>query len=372
MPPGIARKLWVKAGGRCEYCNEPLWKDSLTQKDMNKAYISHIVAAKPKGPRGHASLSKKFETDFSNLMLLCDECHNRIDEADVNSHPVKLLHKLKKEHENRIELLTSIKIENRSHNVVYTASVGKIIPKITTNDVFTSIIPEHYPAENRALRLSMEDGPLQDNEPLYWEIELKNLLTKFSKKITPIIEEDAIQLFTIHAIAPQPLLIKLGTLFSDIANVDVYQKHREPSTWRWQTESKVHEFILKEPQTITKTPVLIFALSAYINEERIHNVLGNDCSIWIITIDNPNNDFLKTKLLLEKFRRISHDVLNKIKTVHGENIPLHVFPAMPVSTAIEFGRVWQSKADLPLIIYDQNNERNGFIKTLEIKSKGGL
>lgn len=368
LPQGIARKLWVKAGGRCEYCNEILWEDSLTKKDMNKAYISHIVAAVPKGPRGHKLLSKKLVIDFNNLMLLCDECHNRIDEADVKAHPVKLLHKIKKEHENRIELLTSIKIDTRSHNVIYTANIGKHSPSITTDDVFTSIVPDHYPAEGRPLKLSLESSPFQDEEPQYWNIEESNLERKYGQKIKPIIEDDEIKHFSIFAIAPQPLLIKLGILFSDISSVDVYQKHREPNTWRWQAESKVHEFILKEPQTITKTPVLIFALSADINEDRIHKVLGSECSIWTITIDKPNNDFLKTRALLEKFREISRETLNRIHKVHGDNIPLHVFPAMPVSSAVEFGRVWQSKADLPLIIYDQNTAKDGFIKTLEIKN----
>ena len=54
IPQGIVRKLWVKSGGRCQYdgCNTPLWKDSLMQKDLNKSYVSHIVAASVDGPRG--------------------------------------------------------------------------------------------------------------------------------------------------------------------------------------------------------------------------------------------------------------------------------------------------------------------------------
>ncbi|MBR4963853.1 MAG: SAVED domain-containing protein, partial [Alistipes sp.] len=55
-----------------------------------------------------------------------------------------------------------------------------------------------------------------------------------------------------------------------------------------------------------------------------------------------------------------------IKTHHGCR-ELHIFPAMPVSAAIEFGRVWMPKADMPLVIYDQNKERGGFYKTITIE-----
>jgi hypothetical protein len=45
---------------------------------------------------------------------------------------------------------------------------------------------------------------------------------------------------------------------------------------------------------------------------------------------------------------------------------LHVFPAMPVSLAVELGRVRMPKADLPWLLYDQMNARGGFIRALVI------
>jgi hypothetical protein len=39
---------------------------------------------------------------------------------------------------------------------------------------------------------------------------------------------------------------------------------------------------------------------------------------------------------------------------------------MPIATAIELGRSWMPKADMPLIIYDENKSRTGFYKTIEI------
>ena len=37
----------------------------------------------------------------------------------------------------------------------------------------------------------------------------------------------------------------------------------------------------------------------------------------------------------------------------------------------ELGRRWMPKADLPLMIWDQNRTAGGFIKTLEIRNEEG-
>lgn len=59
-------------------------------------------------------------------------------------------------------------------------------------------------------------------------------------------------------------------------------------------------------------------------------------------------------------------LFDKIKATHGQNATIHLFPACPVSVAIEIGRVWMPKADLPLVIYDQNNKLGKFIETFTI------
>ena len=116
-----------KAAGRCQYegCNEPLWKDSLTQWEFNAAYIAHIIADSPNGPRGHETLSEKLAKDISNLMLMCDKHHRIIDREDVEGHPVEKLIEMKKNHEMRIEMVTSI--DEESHVLLYGANIGGTI-----------------------------------------------------------------------------------------------------------------------------------------------------------------------------------------------------------------------------------------------------
>ena len=94
--------------------------------------------------------------------------------------------------------------------------------------------------------------------------------------------------------------------------------------------------------------------------------MGEDTAIWRITIAEPNNDFLKSPQQLQQFRELMRPLLDKIKVRIGQGTPLHVFPAVPVAVAVELGRILQPKADVPLRLYDQNNDRGGFIHALDI------
>jgi hypothetical protein len=126
------------------------------------------------------------------------------------------------------------------------------------SDLFNAMIPDRYPVDGRVINLSLSKSADTDRTDSFWLTEERNLISRFNKYILPIIEEDEIQHYTISAIAPQPLLMKLGSLFSDIANVDVYQKHREPDTWRWQNLSDVSDFVFTEPANKSGLPVLKF------------------------------------------------------------------------------------------------------------------
>ena len=76
---------------------------------------------------------------------------------------------------------------------------------------------------------------------------------------------------------------------------------------------------------------------------------------------------MRTEGDLGDFRRLLRRLLDRIKFVHGEAGLINVFPALPVSAAVEVGRVWMPKADLPLRVYDQNRTAGGFIPALEIR-----
>ncbi len=359
--------LWGKSAGRCNYCNCQLYFDPLTKTEFNTAYIAHIIADKSGGPRGDAVLSEDLKSDISNLMLMCDVHHRLIDREDVEGHSVEFLRKMKADHEARIELQTRLTEENQTHLLLYGANIGNHSSPLTWQIGSNAIFPDRYPADTRAIEIGLSNSASRDDEEHYWPLEKTNLEKNFQRLVKNQINDGHIKHLSVFALAPQPLLIELGRLISDLIPTNVFQLKREPTTWSWLDGDTV-EYELKEPTAIKSQVALNISLSATIDNSRITDILGDDISIWTLTFDEPNNDYLKTEKSLENFRVQARKAFEKIKAKHGHGTILNVFPAMPVSAAVEFGRVWQPKADMEMIIYDENRTKGGFIKALEIKN----
>ncbi len=373
IPEKVKIRLWGKAAGHCQYegCNECLWLDSLTKAEFNVAYIAHIIADSPDGPRGDPERSKKLKSDISNLMLLCDKHHRLIDNIeDVQGHPVKRLEDMKRKHEERIELLTTIKEDTQSHVLLYGANIGEHHASVSWNKAAQAILPRWYPAEKTALELSLKNSSYQDNQQKYWQIEREHLQTQFARVVKPRLAKGDIEHLSVFALAPQPLLIELGRLLSDIPAAEVYQLHREPQPdWKWQKYPNRTDYKLIKPDSNQKMAALNLSLSATIDDSRITSVLNENVSIWRLTIESPHNDFLKSREQLARFREEFRKTLDLIKARHGQNTLLHLFPAVPVAVAMEIGRVWMPKADIPLRIYDQNRKAGGFVMAFDISNQ---
>ena len=368
IPESVKLRLWGRAAGRCEYegCNDRLWLDSLTKSEFNTAYIAHIVADSPEGPRGDPDLSDQLKAEISNLMLLCDKHHRLVDKAEVKLHPVERLTAMKKAHEHRLEIVTDIAADKQSHILLYGANIGTQNARVSYGGAARAMIPSRYPAELTPLSLGLKNSSFEDTNSEFWRIESQQLRTMFEQSVRSRLRAGEISHLSIFAFAPQPLLILLGSLLSDVPAADVYQLHREPPGWQWEDQPTDFDYLIHEPENADGSPALVFALSATVTDARIHSVLGGGTAIWRVTIPTPHNDFLKSREQSQTFRQILRQVMDRIKAHHGEDAIISVFPAMPVALAVEFGRILMPKADLPLCVYDENKKLGGFVRALEI------
>ncbi len=367
VPESVRIRLWGKAAGRCEYegCNKPLYRDELTKWEFNSAYLAHIIADQETGPRGDPVLSGKLKADISNLMLMCDTHHRLIDIADVAGNPPDRLQKMKQSHEFRIEIQTENQPEKQSEVILYDSNVGDHKAHVSFASACFAM-KDRYPASPTGIHLGVVNSTLRDTDPEFWKYEEKNLKRLFAERVRPRLETGGIKHLSVFGFAPQPLLMALGHLLSDITPADVFQLHREPPNWCWQEHPEGFVFTVKEPGSINGVPALVLSLSGTINRDRVEKILGKEFSPWEVTIDTPNNDFLKSREQLQDFRTLMRSLLDKIKAKHGEQATIHVFPAAPVAIAIELGRIIMPKADLPMRVYDQNKKADGFIFALDI------
>lgn len=372
IPERVKVRLWGKAGGRCQYegCNTRLWLDSLTQVEFNAAYIAHIIADQPGGPRGDLKLSELLKSDITNLMLMCDKHHRLIDREDVPGHPVERLKAMKVLHEKRIDAVTDIALDKQSHVILYGANIGAQSSPLSLREAALGMLPERYPASQQPVLLSLGNSSFEDRTPEFWQFEGMQIQNMFAQHIRPRIKSGEITHLSVFALAPQPLLMLFGSELSNIPFADVYQRRKEPQTWKWEDDPLSFDFTIIEPANPkTGDAALVFALSATVTDERVTSVLGSEIPIWKVTIPKPDNDFVRSRVQAEAFRKLMRTLLDKIKATHSEKATIHVFPAMPVSLAVDFGRVLNAKSDLPLVVYDQNMKLGGFVKALSINTR---
>ena len=61
---------------------------------------------------------------------------------------------------------------------------------------------------------------------------MKKAFQKYLECLKPLVGREDKDCVSVFALAPQPLLEKLGTKLTDLHKVKVYQKHRELDTWK--------------------------------------------------------------------------------------------------------------------------------------------
>lgn len=369
VSPKTRSVIWGRGAGRCHFpsCNKTLIGDLVAgNEDANFGFIAHIVAETPTGPRGCPTRSPLLADEPSNLMLLCATHHKLIDVDEVEDYPEQRLLDIKAAHERRIEIVGEIAPDRASHVLRYGAKIGAHDSVLSFSRVRTAMLPDRYPADGRSIGIEIAGSATTDGEEAFWTAEPENLSRQFALHVASRITSREIAHLSVFALAPIPLLIKLGALLGDITPSDVFQLHREPSGWSWARNGQRLDFAVRRPDVLRPSVALKLSISGSISDDRITRVLGEDVSIWSVEVDAPHNDAMRHPEDLAAFRQVIRRLYDDIKSAHGQNAAINVFPALPVSCAVELGRVRMPKADLPLVVFDQAGEA-GFVKRLDIR-----
>src|ERR1700694_5329682 len=93
--------LWGRAAGRCAMpeCRVELFAEA-TEYDpvVVIGEIAHVAAAADDGPRAAQAVASAQRNDYENLILLCQNCHARID-GQTGFYSVDRLKDIKQAHE---------------------------------------------------------------------------------------------------------------------------------------------------------------------------------------------------------------------------------------------------------------------------------
>jgi hypothetical protein len=138
------RRLFAASAGYCQNpaCYSQLFEDAAGQS-FHIAEMAHICAANDDGPRANLDLSVKERGAFDNLVLLCANCHTKVDKAP-GAFPDKIIQGWKREHANKLQaLFGATKFDNR------TAARHAVEPFLSENHkIFDQYGPHIEAAQN--------------------------------------------------------------------------------------------------------------------------------------------------------------------------------------------------------------------------------
>jgi SMODS-associated and fused to various effectors sensor domain len=370
-------KLWVRAGGRCEFCNAYLLEDELPMLTLNLGELAHNVGRKRSAasPRGLGELPVDQRNLAENLLLLCAKHHKVID--DKVSHgefTVEELRRIKSRHEDRIRYLTEL-IE--SDQTVIVRAIGDVrgaFIELNEQSVWAAVFAHarRYPFFSLGYRgdgveIDLRQIPGEGTSG-YWQEAEGRITAVVHGPLRAGIERNEIKHLSVFGLARIPLLALLGYHLDDKIPVDLYQKHRDSGeSWSWDASAETVSFetdCLQEGDA--ERVVLVLSLSGTITLEELPPAITAGATIYTIRPIGvaPNRNILRSHASVDTFTQSYHAFLSELERDHPTVRVLPVFPSVPVSAAISLGRGLMRDSHPTLQIYDR--DREGYTLALEI------
>lgn len=148
----VKRVVWIRSAGHCELCGTDLTHDYRVGTPMRWGEVAHILPASPKGPRGREhhgdGQAEVLTNDFTNLMLLCPNCHDRIDRDD-EGYPESDLSRLHQAYMERIRLAATTPDGGRAIPVIVQSQHLKTINEISTQGLLVAMSSEGAVSMNK-------------------------------------------------------------------------------------------------------------------------------------------------------------------------------------------------------------------------------
>lgn len=337
IPPQVQKELWARAAGRCEFkgCNKCLYRDGTTQRRRNASEIAHIISWQPSGPRGNSVESHKLATDISNLMLTCPEHNNLIDDPKyVDQYPIELLRQMKKEHEDRVFRLTGLGQDYSLRVIELISKIQDQVTVIDPADEIDALLP-YYPMEET---IPIDLLNVESIE------EAKRII---DRRMTMFLENQKNESYAAFMMAKIPYCCYLGYVIGDKRKVKTYQHFRDTETWKWRDKGG-HIYIEAPSVEKSQDVNLVINISGIIQSDLIPSYPS-----YYIQADEPGVNYLQAEEQVVEFKLKYREMLDEIRNIHGEEVKIHLFAAVPCPIAFEIGRSLMKNLDPSLILYDK-------------------
>jgi len=322
--------LWGRAAGRCAVpsCHVELLVDE-TDYDPIVVIgdIAHMAAASDDGPRADENLSARERDEYANLILLCKNCHTRID-GQKHTNPISLIKKLKLDHEAWVR---SALPERGKSTRGWQPVILQGDQPIDVEKALEALSPDFASTNAFVLTCSYNSD---------WTVKLSELGAEvyaiqgsgdsFDKR------------YAVFPLAPVSACIAVGYLFTNRPHVLLFQHHRESSSWTWPGQSPSHDLTIdgfpETPDASASEVAVCIHLSAPINLDDLPAPFVRGKSVVHIRVTQPSVRWLVAPIQLDWIGNLAGSVFEQLCSTFPAARQWHLFYAGPAPGAVKVGQ----------------------------------
>lgn len=349
--PRTLKPLWGRAAGRCGVptCRIELFAEA-TDYDPIVVIgdIAHIEAASDRGPRANPKRSKGARDEYDNLILLCKNCHARLD-GQKRSNSVESIKRLRQDHEAWVR--ANLPERGRSR-LGWQAVFLQGFRPIDQEAAITTISPDH------AMARQIISGERDVEES--WE----QVYARIGTQVTRLFQagDTADCRVAVFPLAPVSSCITLGYLLTNRPRVRLFQYHRDEQNWRWHSDSPGTDHVSVEGLTRSSIAkkgdvAICFGISASVTAHQIRELKRHFIGRITVTVSSPSTAWLRSERQLSDLARVGRDTFERCAQLFPRASRWHLFCAVPAPVAVSLGQQLNPTMCPAVQLYEFNRAR---------------
>lgn len=328
--PQTLKLLWGRAAGRCAMADcrielfvaEPGYDPVCIIGEMG-----HVVASSDGGPRGNTTIRLAARDKYENLILLCRNCHRKIDVLHA-SYPPERLHQIKSDHEAWVR--TALPERGAS-------AISWQVIRLQGDFPFDPItIAEALAPDQAGSETTIAISATRSS----WEMIQKELRGQIEALIAG---SNAItSRIAIFPLAPVSACIYTGYLLTNRVNVRAFQYHRDDAAWTWRPIKRPSSMptFMESVSSSSKSAELLFLfqLTAPISAEELRRSIGGDQAVYECSVADPSTAWLTNKAQLDELARKAREMFEIAAIRYPQSARWHILYAGPAPGAVVIGQ----------------------------------
>jgi len=370
-----ANSVWADAGGCCMFkgCAQDLSEIPLHSVKERVAYLAHIIASDPEGPRGTNDDSHKLSNRPENIMLMCDVHHRLIDVYARETYTTARLQDMRREHTEKVRMYRKAMQFTEAQVMTLFGDLGQITTSYP-DSVFLEVLLTEQLSMRPGVKRHLEYQNRDDRtSPDFWghylhdmELHIRNMTKDLGSPQT-----GGLAVFPLHH---TPTLVLAGRITGEARPVQVFQKSRSRDSWIWNQNVAAHPpgtfKVLGETDSEADEVLLTVELTARVDENNLPGSLANKVTNgnmpWIrLTLDVPSGECIQRKEDLEQVVNVARNTINLIQDkVRAKRV--HLIIVSPASTVFSIGQLMQAGHHAEFTLYDRADRQQLFKEAFTI------